>query len=253
MKPHFEFSAPVWKSSGKAAWHFITLPKEEADYIRDLKAGLKGFGMVKVIAQTGDFSWETSIFPDTKTDSYLLPVKANIRRKAGIEDGQTLNIKLTLKNVDVQINKGTDMHPINLMKLVVGIDTLEDFEAWQKQDVVTFEGKKVNTVHTRNMPKQAEEILASGGSIYRIMKGTMYCRQKIVGFKQYETENGKKCIIYTDTKVIPTQPLPMRAFQGWRYLKPENTPADLDAIASGEARLSHAQEEQALRELGLLD
>ena len=49
------------------------------------------------------------------------------------------------------------MQPINLMKLVVGIDNLADYKAWQKQDRITYKGQKVNTVHTRNMPKQAEE------------------------------------------------------------------------------------------------
>jgi hypothetical protein len=148
--------------------------------------------------------------------------------------------------------EGTFMQPINLMKLVVGIDSLDDYKAWQKQDRITYKGQKVNTVHTRNMPKQAEEILASGGSIYRIIKGIMCCRQKIIGFKQIETENGKKTIFFTDTEVIETQPIPTRAFQGWRYLKGD-APEDKKYNADGTEILSHLEEEKMLEELGLME
>lgn len=143
------------------------------------------------------------------------------------------------------------MQPINMMKLVVGIDSLEDFIHYQKQDTVLFNGKKANTVHTRNMPKQAEDIITSGGSIYRVIKGSMCCRQQIIGFESLETDAGKRTIIYTSPKVIETQPLPQHGFQGWRYLKPEKTPVDLSALNEGTAELTHTQEEQALKDLGI--
>ena len=84
---HFTFKAKVWKYTGKAAWHFITLPAPVAASIRFLQAGAPGFGMVKVRARIGSSEWKTSVFPDSNSGSYLLPVKADVRKIAEDEFG----------------------------------------------------------------------------------------------------------------------------------------------------------------------
>ena len=40
---------------------------------------------MKAVAQIGESRWETAIWFDTKKDTYLLPVKAAIREKSGLE------------------------------------------------------------------------------------------------------------------------------------------------------------------------
>ena len=76
------FDAELWLSPGEAGWHFVTLPGELADDIRAQAPGARrGFGSVRVRATIGATSWETSVFPDTKRESYLLPVKADVRRR----------------------------------------------------------------------------------------------------------------------------------------------------------------------------
>lgn len=113
------------------------------------------------------------------------------------------------------------------MKLVVGVDSLREFAAWQAQHKKTYKGVQANVIFTRNQPKQALEILETGGSAYRIIKGIMCCRQRILGFEPVETMQGRKCLIYTDTEIVKTRPLPRKAFQGWRYLKEDAAPQDV--------------------------
>ena len=140
---------------------------------------------------------------------------------------------------------------LHMMKLVVGMDSLQEFAKWQSHERLDFKGRAVNVVYTRHMPKQVTEILLSGGSIYRVIKGVMRCRQKILGFDRVETSQGTKSIIYTDTEIMRTHPLPKRAFQGWRYLKEDGTPQDVAPYAVGD-ELPPAEMEAELSELGLL-
>ncbi len=81
------FRSRVWLYPGtSAAWHFISLPKELSARIRTQEKGRgrRGFGAAKVVAQIGKTSWETSIFPDSKTGTYLLPLKASVRKAEGV-------------------------------------------------------------------------------------------------------------------------------------------------------------------------
>ncbi len=140
---------------------------------------------------------------------------------------------------------------LHMMKLVVGMDSLQQFAKWQSHELLEFKGRMANVVYTRHMPKNADEILISGGSIYRVIKGVMRCRQKILGFDRIETHVGPKTIIYTDTELMRTHPLPKRAFQGWRYLKEDDTPQDVAPYTLGD-ELPPAEMEKDLSELGLL-
>lgn len=122
-----------------------------------------------------------------------------------------------------------------MIKLVVGIDSLEAFREWQAREHIEHNGQRVNLVRTRFKPKQAEEIIESGGSIYRVIGGLIRCHQRIVGFDEIETpDKGKQCLILTDTEITPTIPTPKRPFQGWRYLKAEDAPENLPQNADGE-------------------
>ncbi len=142
---------------------------------------------------------------------------------------------------------------LHMMKLVVGIESLEEFAHLQSRSSqkIRYLGREVNVCYTRYQPKDAEKILNSGGSIYRVIKGVMRCRQKIVGFQQVQTPMGKKCQILMDTEIIRTHPLPRRAFQGWRYLQPNKAPKDLSPYQAGEI-LPTDKMERELSELGLL-
>ena len=90
------FKAKAWLYAGEAAWHFVTLPKDLATQIK-LESGPDQIrGMVKVEASIGKTNWKTSIFWDKKAASYLLPLKAEVRKKEHIQMGDTLAISLRL-------------------------------------------------------------------------------------------------------------------------------------------------------------
>jgi hypothetical protein len=91
-------TAPVWLwSGGQASWHFLTIPEEQAIEIRAHSFGSsrRGFGSVRVEATIGDVSWRTSVFPQ-KSGGYILPVKADVRRRAGIAAGDEVTVELEL-------------------------------------------------------------------------------------------------------------------------------------------------------------
>ena len=95
----FDCTAELWRHEGEAAWYFVTLPHDVADEIADLqetKPARRGFGSVRVEVTVGDSTWRTSVFPDSKNRSYVLPVKATVRRAEDLDDGDTVALRLVL-------------------------------------------------------------------------------------------------------------------------------------------------------------
>ena len=90
-----EFTAPLKVWSGPAAWFFVSLPQAEAGMIR-LAVPRRGCGSVRVKARLGGSRWDPSIFPDSKADTYLLPVKASIRKAEGLYDGDPVTVELLI-------------------------------------------------------------------------------------------------------------------------------------------------------------
>lgn len=81
----------------KGAWYFAPLPIALSTTLKNThKAIAGGWGSLRVTVRIGATKWDTSIFPDTKSGVYLLPLKAEIRRKETIGDGDTLSILLTV-------------------------------------------------------------------------------------------------------------------------------------------------------------
>ena len=83
-----------------AAWHFLSLPKNLTNGIKVLTSeNKKSFGSVRVKVKIADYSWKTSIFPDTKEGTYLLPLKKEARQHAGLAAGDMVTAELTLLNI----------------------------------------------------------------------------------------------------------------------------------------------------------
>lgn len=81
-----------------AAWRFITVPKKESEVIRKkYGAQVRGWGSLPVSVTIGETSWNTSIFPDKKSGTYLLPLKAAVRKAEGIFDDDTVAFSLTIR------------------------------------------------------------------------------------------------------------------------------------------------------------
>ncbi len=120
--------------------------------------------------------------------------------------------------------------PLHMIKLVVGAATIEDLLGWRArsgQDGMPW------SLHTRMTPKRGTE-LVDGGSIYRVFKGVILCRQRILAVATVGEGVAARCEIALDDQIVRVAPTPRRAFQGWRYLEPKDAPPDLDTEAFGD-------------------
>jgi hypothetical protein len=90
---HVRFSSELFLWD-KGSWYFIRLPVEAAEEVRDRVTGPPtGFGSVKVEAAIGGSVWSTSVFPDSSSGSFVLPVKKAVRTAEGKEDGDRVVVR----------------------------------------------------------------------------------------------------------------------------------------------------------------
>jgi hypothetical protein len=117
---------------------------------------------------------------------------------------------------------------LHLIKLCVGCDTIEDLLAWRMQSSSPSDPW---ILRTRQTPKRAAE-LVSGGSLYRVYKGLILSRQRILSLDTVGEAGSRRCEVTLDHDVVPTIPTPRRAFQGWRYLEAKDAPPDIGVSGS---------------------
>jgi len=145
---------------------------------------------------------------------------------------------------------------LHMRKLSVGSESLESLAAFQEMRRAERRARgepPFNRHVTRMWPKRAEEILATGGSMYWIVKGVMQARQPILDFEEVRFEDGvRRCGIVLAPELVQVAPRAMRPFQGWRYFEAKDAPPDLTDM-SGEVDPAMPPEMLAeLRELGLV-
>lgn len=143
---------------------------------------------------------------------------------------------------------------LHLLKLCVGADSVEDLAAWIdfRLDELRARGLPAEQTHTTRMvPTRRDEIL-DGGSLYWVIKGTIQVRQVVLDIRPFtDTAGIKRCNLVLEPVLHPTRAQPRRPFQGWRYLAPEDAPADR-AGGRGEAGEIPEAMRRELAELGLL-
>ncbi|MBA3510598.1 DUF1905 domain-containing protein [Sphingomonas sp.] len=105
-------TAPIWLWSGgqgsarkrtvpqtvrPGRWHFLTVPPGQSVEIRahGLGESRRGFGSVRVEAMINGVTWRTSVFPQT-SGGYILPIKADVRRRAAVSAGDGVTVELEL-------------------------------------------------------------------------------------------------------------------------------------------------------------
>ncbi len=89
------FEAELWLHHGAGGWHFVTLPVDVAEDVRERAPRGAGFGAVRVTAVVGGTEWRTSLFPE-KNGSYVLPVKAPVRRANDLVAGDRVAVRLVV-------------------------------------------------------------------------------------------------------------------------------------------------------------
>ena len=86
----------IWQGESAGRWHFLTVPEEQSAEIKAHALGSpRGFGSVRVEARIADVIWRTSVFP-LSSGGYLLPVKADVRRRAQLTGGDEVSVALEL-------------------------------------------------------------------------------------------------------------------------------------------------------------
>jgi len=113
---------------------------------------------------------------------------------------------------------------IHLTKLAVGVRDIDHIRALQA------ERARANPPlrhRTRNSPRRRDEIL-EGGSLYWVISGTMLARQRILDIIEDKWDDSTSCAgLILHAELVPLVGRPTKPFQGWRYLHPEDAPADL--------------------------
>ena len=97
MKKSYRFTSKVWQYPGMSGWYFVGLPKKESKEIKEGHNRVAGFGSVPVSVTIGKTKWKTSIFPDKRSETYLLPLKAEVRKKEGIFSDDTISVHIEIK------------------------------------------------------------------------------------------------------------------------------------------------------------
>lgn len=94
-KIKYVFSGQSWQYGAPGGWYFVSLPHEMSQEIRTmLKSQEEGWGRLKAFAGIGSTLWETAIWYDRKQNTYILPLKNEIRKKENLSSGQTLVVNI---------------------------------------------------------------------------------------------------------------------------------------------------------------
>lgn len=89
----FEFEAELWRWEARTdSWVFAALPEDVSDEIAELPLPPAGFGSVKVEVTLGAQRWSTSVFPDAQRKTFVVPIKAAVRRAEGVDVGDRVRI-----------------------------------------------------------------------------------------------------------------------------------------------------------------
>ena len=138
---------------------------------------------------------------------------------------------------------------INILKLCVGAESVEDLAEWQHAHRDLWPRGTARHV-TRMWPKREAEVTA-GGSLYWVIKGIVLARQRILRLDEaIGTDGIRRCALVLEAEIIRTEPAPRRPFQGWRYLDPSESPRDLPKGRALEQTLP-AELARALADIGL--
>jgi hypothetical protein len=93
LKIQYRFSAKIWQYAGPGGWYFVSLPLKLSREIRaNFKSEEEGWGRLTATARIGNSEWKTAIWFDTKRKTYLLPLKAEIRKSEKLVAGKKVSV-----------------------------------------------------------------------------------------------------------------------------------------------------------------
>ena len=93
---HIEFESRIWYWRGPAPWFFVTVPDKQCDDLRAISGFVTyGWGMIPAKVRIGKTEWTTSLFP--KDGSYIVPIKASVRKAEDLEEGDKVTVQLEVR------------------------------------------------------------------------------------------------------------------------------------------------------------
>jgi len=87
----------LWEARSPSTWTFVTVPPEVTAAIEDEADALgprAGFGSVKVQVRVGTSLWRTSVFPDSESGCFVLPIKRAVREANSVGAGDQIEVGL---------------------------------------------------------------------------------------------------------------------------------------------------------------
>jgi hypothetical protein len=94
---NISFQGKVYRWAANEAFFLVSVPKDLSEEIKEISEGLtNGFGSLKVEATIGKTVWRTSIFPDSRSGQFDLPLKAAVRKANALEVGSVASVELEI-------------------------------------------------------------------------------------------------------------------------------------------------------------
>ena len=92
----FSFEATVIYWRGPSPFFYAPMPPPQAEALKRIaNAVTYGWGMIPVQATIGDVTFKTALF--RKDETYLLPIKAVVRRKINVTAGDVVAVEMTVQ------------------------------------------------------------------------------------------------------------------------------------------------------------
>lgn len=95
----YKFQSKVWLYPGEqGAWHFVSVPKKLSATLSEKYKGLhRGWRSLPILVRVGKTEWRTSIFFDRRSEGYILPIKASVRKKEDIYEDDNLDLSIRIE------------------------------------------------------------------------------------------------------------------------------------------------------------
>lgn len=126
---------------------------------------------------------------------------------------------------------------LHLIKLCVGVASVEELRSWQSWRVRegSLAGFPRPPFHTTRMVPRRREELLNGGSLYWVIQGLTCVRQRLEEIRPFVDYEGiGRCHLLLGRELVAVEPVPRRPFQGWRYLSGQDAPQDCQTGRRGD-------------------
>jgi hypothetical protein len=96
----FKSTVSVWGGDtyDSSAWRFARVPENISKKIKAMQEGRlrRGWGAVYARALIRESEWQTSIFPDRHSATYILPLKKSVRKVEDLYDDKAITVYLDI-------------------------------------------------------------------------------------------------------------------------------------------------------------